>query len=132
MKIFSLLLLVLLLAGCEAWGFHALPTRTPTTQPGTTPSAIVTPISAATAQPARPSATRSPNPLPYPATCTVSRTGGDVLNVRARPGMEAPILGGLLPGQEVTVITWGKDWHKVTTGSLTGYISARYCEAQWK
>lgn len=108
--------MALLLASC-------VPVRpaAPTLTPSPTLTATATATSKATARPAaRASATSSPTP----AACIVANTGGDVLNIRRAPGMDAEIVGGLLPGARVTVIAWGDGWLQIQQG----YISAEYCE----
>lgn len=113
-----LFILTLLVAGCasprQSTDFTPKPSRSPT---GT----------ATLTQTPRPSATVTPT---RPASCFVANTDGEVLNVRKGPSLTAEIIGGLLPGQRLTVITWGKEWNQIRAGDLAGFVAAKYCEVK--
>lgn len=104
---------------------------------GAIPSTVTPKPSETATRPARvvmareqqPTITAVPTLSPTPAACVVANTEGEVLNIRRAPSLKAEIIGGLTPGQRAAVITWGNDWHKVTTGRMTGFISSKYCEA---
>ena len=48
------------------------------------------------------------------------------LNVRTGPGTSYSRIGTLKMGSTVTVLGESGGWYKVSTGSLTGYVSAKY------
>lgn len=54
-----------------------------------------------------------------------SRYGGRI-NLRSAPLNDGAIITSLPTGASVTVLLSGKDWHKISSGSYTGYIAARY------
>lgn len=122
MKTFFTFLFALALAGCEAWGF--IPITAPTLPATSSPIPTRQPTN--TARPAGAAARLSPTP--GAAYCLVANTEGEVLNVRSAESLKAPILGGLVPGQRVTVLSAGDAWLFITTGDLTGYIYSKYCE----
>jgi len=115
-----LFILTLLVAGC------ASPRQsidsTPTPKSSSSPTGTATPT-----QTPRPSATVTPT---RPASCFVANTDGEVLNVRKGPSLTAEIIGGLLPGQRLAVITWGKEWNQIRAGDLAGFVAAKYCEVK--
>ena len=49
-----------------------------------------------------------------------------VLNVRSGPGTDYERLGTVRMGTTVTILNTEGGWYKVSTGSLTGYVSADY------
>lgn len=106
----------LLLTGCSLENPLGVPTPTSVyTKPSVTLTSTVQPV------------TLSPGDN-LPMFCVVAYTEGDILNLRRGPGMQYEILGGLLPGQRLTVITWASDWVYVSTGDQAGYIYRDYCE----
>lgn len=74
----------------------------------------------------------TPSPAAAPAWCKVARTGGEALNLRARPGLDQEILGGLLPGEWVQVMMRSIEvpgWVFVKTlDREEGWIAAEFCE----
>lgn len=107
-----ILILFLFLVSCTPLSL-GIPTRTPTPLP--VPTLVATQTNVPT----------QIVPSPAPAFCVVSDTEGDVLNIRKAPGMDKEIVGSLLPGTTVRVLSWGSEWHKITGG----YVSATYCRA---
>jgi integrase len=121
-----LVILLVFLTGCTAWGFAPIPRAYPTPLAAATRPTTRSPVSATTSTiVSAAAATRTP--IPTPTSCIVVNTKGESLNIRRQPSLQAEIIGGLMPGQRVTVITWGEAWHKVTAGQLTGFISSKYC-----
>ncbi|HRA48957.1 MAG TPA: SH3 domain-containing protein, partial [Thermomicrobiales bacterium] len=68
-------------------------------------------------------------------TAVVSGTGGDPINLRAKPDISAPILGTVSEGQTVIVLTgpiWGDAgiaWYKIDADGTRAYISAEFLSA---
>ena len=58
-------------------------------------------------------------------TTTVSTMGGN-LNVRYNPSTQAPVVGRIPNGAEVTVFATLPDWSLVSYNGITGYVSSRY------
>ena len=55
----------------------------------------------------------------------VSRFGSRI-NLRSGPSTDAEVITSLPTGANVSVLISGKNWHKITSGTYTGYISAQY------
>lgn len=113
-------------------------TATPTDTPPVPPAATDTPPPPTATDTPQPTGTFTPAPPPAtsPVTAPLCRnTARGALNVRKGPGVEyAPPIGTLAPGQEVPVI--GKNapqptWWNIRSGSLEGWVSARYCAANF-
>lgn len=51
----------------------------------------------------------------------------DNLNVRAKASTDAELAGKLRKGDVATVLKVGKEWTKIKSGKLTGYIKNEYC-----
>ena len=117
--VLCLAMLALSLAGC------AVPTRTPATA---TPSLSPTLTSSPAATTAKAEQLRAIYATLTPSACVVANTRGEVLNIRKSPSLQAEIIGGLVPGQRLTVLVHGQPWQKITTGELTGFIYSQYCE----
>ncbi len=54
---------------------------------------------------------------------------GRGLNLRDEPSTEGNVITSFAPGTAVTILTHGKNWHRVSIGGLTGYMSAQYLSA---
>jgi hypothetical protein len=111
-------------------GTARLPLATVTATAGPT-------VALATAKPVKPlAATQVPLfEVPAPTArpwCTVRTPGGDVLNLRAGPGMEAEILRGLLPGDVLWILASSGEWLQVESldGQKAGWVLALYCEVR--
>lgn len=115
------LCLALFLAACTPF-----PTRSPTLTAAATSSPA--PTRQPTATETRADRFRAIYATFTPSACVVANTGGESLNIRKAPSMQAEIIGGLLPGQRVTVLINGEPWQKIQAGQLTGYIYSKYCE----
>lgn len=51
----------------------------------------------------------------------------DVLNVRAAPGVQHPIIGHLAPdAREIEVVEWNRGWGLVNRGEQAGWVNMRY------
>lgn len=75
---------------------------------------------------------QAPADLPGDAPLEYAVTGCDRLNLRERPGLDAPVIVELPRG--VGVCDTGRtdgDWWKVTTGRLAGWVMATYLEPVW-
>ena len=120
MKTAALVCVLVVLAGCLP-----VPARPGAAAGSLTPAGA---MSTQTAQPVPAAAESVPTLTPTPAACVVTGTGSLALNVRAAPSKAAAILGGLRPGQRVTVESWGLEWHKIDSGQYSGYVYAIYCE----
>ena len=64
----------------------------------------------------------TPQPI---RTATVATTGSN-LNIRYNPSLNAPIIGKIPNGSEITVYSEVPDWYLVGFNGQTGYVSARY------
>lgn len=51
----------------------------------------------------------------------------DYVNVRVEPTTESEIAGRLEKGDRATIIEVGREWTKIQSGSLVGYVSNQYC-----
>lgn len=51
----------------------------------------------------------------------------DCLNIRKAPGEDSEVLGKLRRGDAAKVLKKGKNWTKITSGSVTGYVNNEYC-----
>ena len=49
------------------------------------------------------------------------------LNVRVEPNVEAELAGKLRRGDRATVIEIGKEWTKIKSGDVEGYVSNEFC-----
>lgn len=58
-------------------------------------------------------------------TATVDLTGGN-LNIRARPTLDAPILGRAPDGAQLTVLGQWEGWYVVRYDTVEGYVRADY------
>ena len=58
------------------------------------------------------------------ATGKVNADGG--LNVRSGPGTIHPRVGGLSNGASVNIHETSNGWHRITSGSISGWVSANY------
>lgn len=120
MKTIITLCLVLVLIGCSPF-----PTRSPSPTP---PAATSSPSRQPETTNTRAERFRAIYKTITPSACTVANTKGEVLNIRKAPSLQAEIIGGLVPGQRVTVLIYGEPWQKIQAGQLTGYIYSKYCE----
>lgn len=59
---------------------------------------------------------------------TAKVTSQNGLNVRLRtgPGTGYSVMGSYAPGTQVTILSAGKDWTKISIGNSTGYMMSRY------
>lgn len=48
------------------------------------------------------------------------------LNIRSGPGTGYDRVGSLKAGNIITILSENNGWYKISTGSLTGYVSAKY------
>lgn len=48
------------------------------------------------------------------------------VNIRKKPNEESKVVGKLYSNSAATIIEQDKDWYKVKSGSVTGYINAEY------
>ena len=62
-------------------------------------------------------------PAPTILGTVVAKSG---LRVRKGPGLNFGILGALRDRTRVTILSKGKDWHKIKYGNSFGYVSAKY------
>jgi hypothetical protein len=81
---------------------------------------------------ASPSPTSEPTPPPTPTASPQPDPGGrcsviaHALNIRACPGVDCAIIGGLLLGQTVDTAPAADGWLQLADGG--GYIVGRYCK----
>ncbi len=130
-------------------------TSAPTNAPASAPTQTATHTSTPTRTPTRKPPTPSPTPIVYrPEPYTVVNVApGDVLNVRAGPGVTNAVVGSLPPhaqnvqvgetGQEVAGSLWLPVWHRGTAGwvnsgflaphagLIDGEIASRAAEIIW-
>ena len=121
----AVLALALVLTGCAAIGTVTAATRTPTITP--TVTLLPFPTARPTGTPTHAENLRTVAATLTPSACVVANTYGEALNIRADPSMDAPILGGLLPGQRLHILAWGENWYAVEVGELRGFVSSDYC-----
>ena len=96
---------------------------TPTPRaPTNTPSLAATPEPSATSEPSEPAPTNTPEPtntpLPPTPTPALPSAAGNA-NLRAGPGTDYPIAGGIAPGQPVQIIAANPDgdWYQLASGA---------------
>ena len=65
---------------------------------------------------------------PQPIFTTTVVTNGGNLNIRYNPSTEAPIVGKIPNGSEVTVYAQIPDWSVVGYNGIVGYVSSRYLQ----
>ncbi len=71
--------------------------------------------------------TNETDEAPAPAeTSEAAYVNAGPLNVRSGPGTGYSRVGSLSTGSSVTVVETLDGWYKVTSGNVTGYVSARY------
>lgn len=58
-------------------------------------------------------------------TATVDINGGN-LNIRARPSLDAPIVGQAPDGAQITVLGAWNGWYVVRYGTVEGYVRSEY------
>lgn len=51
----------------------------------------------------------------------------DCLNIRKAPSEDSAVLGKLRKGDAAKVLKKGKNWTKIKSGSVTGYVNNEYC-----
>lgn len=51
----------------------------------------------------------------------------DCLNIRKAPSEDSQVLGKLRKGDAAKVLKKGKNWTKIKSGSVTGYVNNEYC-----
>lgn len=51
----------------------------------------------------------------------------DCLNIRKGPSEDSEVLGKLRKGDAAKVLKKGKNWTKIKSGSVTGYVNNEYC-----
>lgn len=95
-------------------GAVVTPTATPTATPSATPTATAT----ATAAP-----TQAPTTAPTVKTGKVTASS---LNVRESNSTSAAKVGKLAKGASVTILDEKGGWYQITSGSVSGWVSAEY------
>ena len=61
------------------------------------------------------------------ATLTgIVTTPSGTLNLRETPSTTARVLTAIAPGTEVSILTQGNEWSKITHGGYTGYVMTRF------
>ncbi|MEW6285029.1 MAG: SH3 domain-containing protein [Chloroflexota bacterium] len=85
-------------------------------------AAMVTPSPSPSPSPSTP----SPTATPQDVTCTVT---AESLHLRAKPGIDAPVIGYLYAGDVLTILPDppAGAWLRVRAGALTGWINSNYC-----
>jgi len=68
-----------------------------------------------------------PASTPQPTQTTGTVTDGP-LNVRSGPGSGNSVVGTLNKGDTVVILSTVDGWHQITSGSISGYISADYVD----
>lgn len=93
--------------------------------PAQEPSVEDTPAEEAPAETGGVSATSSDSMVGVSVVVTA-----DSLNVRSGPGTEYGRIGSLKKGTELTILEDHGDWYKVTTGKMSGYVSASFVSTE--
>lgn len=73
--------------------------------------------------------TESKTPIVKPITGKV-KTSGSTLNLRKTASALGKVLKKLKNGAVVIILEKGKSWHKVQSGLVVGYVSAKYIDIQ--
>ena len=85
---------------------------------------------------AAPTTTTAPEPEPRPLGVVLVPMF-DVLNIRAEPGADNPILATLQPTQTKLIPTGrraavsGSTWHQISAGDVLGWVHGRYVTETW-
>ncbi len=66
-------------------------------------------------------------PALFPASCQVKGTGGERLNVRTGPSMEADIITSLYPGETLKVTGVRGDWYQTEYNNRAAFVARTYC-----
>lgn len=73
---------------------------------------------------------QEPETTPEPEVDEIEPQNGLVmtssLNIRSGPGTSYDRIGSLKVGNVITIVGKSGNWYKITTGKLTGYVSAKY------
>ncbi|MBD1927069.1 SH3 domain-containing protein [Trichocoleus sp. FACHB-90] len=99
--------------------------------PTESPSEVATPSPEISSTPeSKPSAPNlvavEPDPNDRVNKCGIVRTESTSLNVRQSNSADAPVIGVLSNGEQVTVKYIGLKWFYVSGSSVTGYVSGEY------
>ncbi len=78
------------------------------------------------------SATTAPTKAPDEGTGTTGKVAisSGSLTVRKGPGTSYAKVGSLYKNDTVTILETGSDWHKISYGGTTAYVSAQYIQIQ--
>ncbi|MGN0745043.1 MAG: SH3 domain-containing protein [Aristaeellaceae bacterium] len=63
---------------------------------------------------------------PEAALTGVVTTPSGALNLREAPSATARVLTSIAPGTEVSILTQGSEWSKITHGGYTGYVMTKF------
>ncbi len=77
-------------------------------------------------EPPQNAAPAEPAPDPAPEENTAGYVSNGPLNVRSGPGTGYGKVGSLSQGAAVTIVEKLDGWYKITSGNVTGYVSASY------
>lgn len=99
--------------------------------PSESPSAVASPSPEISSTPeSQPTASTlvavEPDPNDRVNKCGIVKTESTTLNVRQSDNGDAPVIGTLSNGEQVTVKHIGLKWFYVSGSSVTGYVSGEY------
>lgn len=90
------------------------------------------PVSIPTGTPTTVTTTTTATPTTTTTHISVFSVGyctADSLHVRSGPGLDYRGIGGLVHGEQVTVLGQDGDWYQIQFGDTVGYVSAQYISA---
>ena len=61
-------------------------------------------------------------------TAYIKNSGSRSVNLRKGPGKNYKVIASYKPGRKITLLSYGKNWCKVSVGGKTGYMMTKYIQ----